>query len=383
MRRSRPVVAGLVASVVALGGPACHVVVQTDTTRPVAAERIQHPEGAIARRPTLILTDTGWLRFVEPLECPTEELVRQRTTTELVTRPNVATFTVGVIAAAVGGVMLTSGLFSSHPGGSPYTYLGLAGAGVGLPFAIGPWIGNRTELREPGDRAEVAAVRRPGPSQPCGERPLAAGSATLDVSGIEVHGAIGPDGVFSISPYEWIDAYDPASIQASAQASAVTATLAGAAGPRTIATVLDASALAKHAAGFLAHADFDARVEALKLVPGIAAGALRAGLTSTDHGPAVRVVLPLRNDGPGDAWGLRGQIAAPLVPAIDGRMLYVGKLARGAAVSRELVIPLSPAAAAALRNATVELSVELHDAHGTAPATPVRFRGTLLGDVPR
>jgi hypothetical protein len=201
------------------------------------------------------------------------------------------------------------------------------------------------------------------------------------VSGIEVHGAIGADGVFSISPFQWIDAYDPGSIQA----SAVTATVAGAGagGPRTIAAVLDAGALASRAAGFLAHAELDARVEPLKLVPGIAAGPLRASWTTTDRGPAIHVVLPLRNDGPGDTWGLRGQLVAPAVPAIDGRMIYVGKLARGTAVSRELVIPLSPAAAAALRNATVELSVELHDAHGTAPAAAVRFRGTLLGDAPR
>jgi len=320
------------------------------------------------------------MRFVEPLECPTEEIVRQHTTTEIVTRPNLATFTVGVIAAAVGGVMLTTGLFSTSPGGSPYTFLGLAGAGVGLPFAIGPWIGNRTELREAGDGAGPTAVRRPGPSEPCGERPLAAGSATLDVSGIAVHGAIDADGVFSISPYQWIDAFDPASIQA----AAVTATIdTSGGGPRTIATVLDANALARRAAGFLAHADFDAVVEPLRLVPGIAAGALRASLFTTDRGPAVRVVLSLRNDGPGDAWGLRGQIAAPGVPAIDGRMIYVGKLAKGAAVTRELVIPLAPAAAAALRSATIELSVELRDAHGTAPATPVRFRGTLPGDAAR
>jgi hypothetical protein len=134
---------------------------------------------------------------------------------------------------------------------------------------------------------------------------------------------------------------------------------------------------------FLAHADFDAKVEPLKLVPGIAAGTLRASLTTTDHGPALRVVLPLRNDGPGDAWGLRGQIAAPAIPAIDGRIIYVGRLAKGAAVSRELLIPLAATAAAALRNATIELSVELRDAYATAPATPVRFHGTLLGDAPR
>jgi hypothetical protein len=372
-------VGGFLGCLVGVAGPACHVVVQSDTTRPVATEQIQHPEGAVARRPTLVVTDTGRLRFIEPLECPTEEIIRQRTTTELVTGPNLATFTVGVVAAAIGGVMLASGLFSTSPGQSPYTYVGLAGAGVGLPFAIGPWIGNRTEVREPASDAVVAALRRPGPSQPCGERPLAAGLATLEVGGIEVHGAIGADGVFSISPYAWIDAYDASS---SAPAE-LTATLAGAGGPRTIATVLDANALARRAAGFLAHADFDAAVEALKLVPAVAAGPLRASLTTADGGAAVRIVLPLRNDGPGDAWGLRGQITAPATPAIDGRMIYVGKLAKGATLSRELVIPVSAAAAAALRGATVELSVELRDAHGTAPATAVRFRGALAIDPPR
>src|SRR5262249_37910434 len=155
---------------------------------------------------TLVVTDAGRLRFVEPLECPTEEIVRQHTTIEVETRPNLATFTVGVIAAAAGGVLLTSGLFASEAGKSPYTYLGLAAIGVGLPFPLGPWIGNRTELREPSD-GETTAVRRPGPSQPCGERPLAARSATLDAGGIEIHGSVDRDGVFSISPYAWIDAY--------------------------------------------------------------------------------------------------------------------------------------------------------------------------------
>jgi hypothetical protein len=41
------------------------------------------------------------------------------------------------------------------------------------------------------------------------------------------------------------------------------------------------------------------------------------------------------------------------------------------------------AATDALRNATTDLSIELRDAHGTAPTTPVRFRGTILVDAPR
>jgi hypothetical protein len=357
--------------------PACHVVLRNETARPVASERIQHPERAIARRPALVVTEAGQLRFVEPLECPTEEVVHQRTTVDVVTRPNVATFTIGVVVAAVGGVMLTSGLFSSHPGSSAYSYVGAVAIGVSLPFAIGPWLGNGTELRELGG-GEPVAQRRPGPSEPCGDRPLAARAATLDVAGIEVHGAIDRNGVFEVSPYQWVDAFRASE----ASAGAVTATVDGDAGPRTVAAMLDATALAHHATAFLAHADFDAAIEPLRLVPGIVAGTLRASLVTTDRGTALRVVLPLRNDGPGDAWAVRGQIAAPQAPSLDGRMIYVGKLAKGAAVSRELVIPLTATAAAALRRATTDVSVELRDAHGTAPTTPVRFHGAIT-DAPR
>lgn len=349
----------------------CHVVVPSETTRALSTGRIVHPEGAIARRAALVLGDAGRLRFVEPLECPTEEVVQQRSTIERATRPNLATFTVGVIAAAAGGVLLTSGLLSSRPGASPLTYVGLAGAGVGLPLAIGPWLGNRVDVRD----GEPTAVRRPGPSQPCGDRPLAARAATLQVGGVEVRGAVARDGSFAISPYQWIDAFRAAQ----AQPSEITATVDGDGGPRTMTAVLDVRWLAAHAADFLAHADFDPAIEPLRRVPGIAAGALRASLADGADGAAVRIALPLRNDGPGDAWALRGQIIAPGVPAIDGRMIYVGKLPRGAAVTRELAIPVTDRAAAALRGRRVELSVELHDAHDTAPTTPVRFAGALDG----
>ena len=181
------------------------------------------------------------------------------------------------------------------------------------------------------------------------------------------------DGRFAVSPYGWIDAYGAAS----AQAQDVTARIDGDAGPRTITAVLDARDLASHAADFLAHADFDAVIQPLKLVPGVAAGPLRVALVPGDDGPALHVALALRNDGPGDASGLRGQITAPGAPAIDGRMIYVGKLSRGAAVTRMLTIPLAATAAAALRGQAIDLSIELRDAHGTAPSTPVQFRGAL------
>lgn len=365
----------------------CHVAIPSETVRALSTEPIVHRDAAVARRAQLVATDAGVLRFVEPLDCPTELRVHQRATIEIAIRPNLATFAVGVLAAAAGGVMLTTGLFANRPAASPYTYLGLAGAGVGLPLAIGPWLGNRIDVRDGG---EQIVSRDPGVTQPCGERGLRAREATLDVSGLEVRGAIDATGQFAISPYRWIDAYqagaDPTSqgsqgSQGSlgSQGSAITAVVDTDSGPRTVTGVLDPRWLAAHAREFLAHADFDPAIQPLVRVPGITAGPLRASLVAGDDGPAVRVVLPLRNAGPGDAWAVRGQIAAPGAPAIDGRMIYVGKLARGTAVTRELVVPIAPGAAAALRGRSVELSVELRDAHGTAPSTPVAFRGSLGG----
>ena len=142
---------------------------------------------------------------------------------------------------------------------------------------------------------------------------------------------------------------------------------------RTIAAVLDRSALAAAAPSFLAHTSVDMHVEPLRLVPDLTDATLRARI---DDGPTVVLRLTLRNDGPGPAWAVRGHVVAPAVPAIDGRIIYIGAVAKGATLSRELRVPVSSAAAGALRGA-VDISVELRDAHGTAPTTPARFRGSL------
>ena len=54
-----------VTAVLALAG--CHVTERDDIVRPGARERVRHPEHPTPRRPTLVLTDAGMLRFVEPL----------------------------------------------------------------------------------------------------------------------------------------------------------------------------------------------------------------------------------------------------------------------------------------------------------------------------
>jgi hypothetical protein len=346
--------------VVALFG--CHVVTQADTTRPEAPQHIRHPEGAIARRPTIVLGDDGRLRFVEPLECPTEDVVAETTTTEIATRPNLATFVVGVVLAGVGGIVTAQGALDKS---TPPLVGGLAGVAIGLPLAIGPWLGTHVELRE---GPPTSPLRRPGPSEPCGDRPLAARSATLTVHGIEVHGAIGADGGFAVSPYQLVDAYQTPSMAP----LDITAIVDAGGGARTIAAMIAGGALASHAQTFLGHADFDASIEPLRMVPGLSGGAPQVTLAPD----AVRIAVPIKNEGPGDAYAVRGHITASH-PALDGRVIYIGKLARGAAIARELAIPITAQAADALKNTVVDVSIELHDAHGTAPATPLRFHGKL------
>lgn len=354
---------------------ACHVTRQSELVTPLATERIVHQEGAQPRKPALVLTDAGTLRFIEPLECPTEEKVTTSTVTETEIGPNLATFVVGVIATSIGGVLAVRGL-AGDDAASPLTYTGFASVAAGLPFAIGPWIGNRTERVPHGENTEQL---RPGPSQSCGERALPASMATLTINGIEVHGKVAADGTFSVSPYQLVDAFDTKKLPT----FDITAMVETPGGARTVQSLIEGGALATRAPAFLAHVDADMKVEPMRLVPGIVAGTLRASLTQTADGPAMRIVLPLKNDGPGEAWAIRGMLTSSTTKAIDGRVLYIGRLAKGGTLSRELLIPLTQNAADAIRNDTIELSIELRDAHGTAPSTPIRFRGAVLVDLPR
>lgn len=347
---------------------------QAEIVEPIATERVVHNEGARPRKPTLVLTDIGTLRFIEPLECPTEEKVIASTIAETEIRPNLATFVVGVIATSIGGVLLVRGITGDDID-SPFTYGGAIGLAGGLPFAIGPWIGNRTE-RVP--RGEPTEQRRPGPSESCGDRPLPASVATLTFRGIEVFGTVGKDGTFSVSPYQLVDALDTTRIPT----WDITAVVETPSGARTVQALVEGGALGTRAPAFLVRLETNMKVEPMRLVPGIVPGTLRASLTQTADGPALRLVLPLKNDGPGETWALRGLVTST-TKSIDGRVFYIGHIAKGDAATPELLVPLAQAAADSIRNATIELSVELRDAHGTAPSTPIRFRGPVLVDLPR
>ncbi len=351
---------------------ACHVTSELESTRPGATRRIHHPEQAQPRRAAMVLAADGHLRFVEPLECPSEDIAEQADTIEVATRPNLATFVVGLIVSSAGAIATANGAIG---GNGTTAGLGVAGLAVGLPFAIGPWLGLRTELRAGPAKPAVTTV---GPLEPCGDRALVGHAATLTVNGMEVYGTIGADGVFAVSPFTLLDVYQVAQVTA----WDVSATIDGEGPPRTLSTVIEGAALAKAAAAYLEHADFDAAVAPLRLVPTVQSGPPRISLTQTDTGVAARVVLGVHNAGPGEVYALRGQITSSL-PALDGRVIYVGHLARDKGAARELLIPLSPAQGVALRGATVDISIELRDAHGTSPTTPFRFHGPILDDAPR
>jgi hypothetical protein len=351
----------------------CHVALQSELVTPLKTDRSVLQSQAQPGKPKLVLTDTGTLRFVEPLECPTQEVVTNHSVIEIQHEPNMATFVVGVVATSVGGIMTIRGATGSN--GTPYVIGGVSGLAIGLPLAIGPWIGNHTDHVPQGEKPPETRV---GPQVACGERGIPGKSATLEVAGVEVYGAVGDDGTFAVSPYVLVDAFDPRNTAT----WDVKATLVTDSGPLVVTTLLEGATLATKASQFLAHAAFDTEVGPMRKVPNITAGLLRASVTATASGPALRIVLPLTNAGPGESYGLRAVVQSS-VKAIDGRIMYVGKLDKNQTLNGELIVPLSQVAADGVRDTTIDMSVELRDAHGTAPATAVRFHGAVLNDLPR
>ena len=348
---------------------ACHVVSEIDNTRPGQARIVHHLDQPTPRHPAVVVGPAGVLRFVEPLECPTERTVTTENTTEVITGPNLATFVVGVIATSVGAIVLAKGGFD-HDGA--LIAGGAAGVAVGGALSVGPWLDNTRALRvdPPGPPLTTA-----GPTELCGERPLAAKAAAIAVRGLELDGAIDAQGRFSISPFSVIDAYEVAQLPPWDAVITVD-------GKAPFTQLIPGSDLAMQAYAFLKGLDVDAEIAPMRLVPGLVPGLLRVSLTSVGGGPMLRIVLPLSNDGPGDASAVRGQITAQS-PMIDGRMIYIGAIKKGSVVTRELLVPLTPALAASLRDDPLDLAILLHDGHGTAPTTPVRFRGVVLAEAPR
>jgi hypothetical protein len=334
---------------------ACHVTSEVETIRPGSVHR-EVTGDPTPGAPSLSITDDGKLRFVEGLNCASDDIVEQQSVITTSVRPNLATFVTGVIATAAGGITTARGAVG---GDGITTAIGAIILAVGAPFAIGPFLGNSSVDREGAPRAPL---RHPGASQPCGQRALAGASATLDIKGMHIFGRV-DDGTFAIPVYQWIDAFAPPQ-----SAWNVDVALDN----RTYSAVLDADAVARGAKGFIDHADFDATIEPMRVVPNLTGS---TAIVLAD-GPAARITLSIRNDGPGDSYALRGTIEAR-VPALDGRIIYVGRVSKNSTVTKDLLVPLSTHDAAELAGSTIDLAVQLHDAHGTAPDLPIRFRGTV------
>lgn len=369
--RPRPTATGL-ALTVALSG--CHVTQRIPDLRPGESHLEPQTGEARALPPALVVTDDGRFRFVTPLVCPTIEVVDMQSSTIVRVRPNMATFVVGVIATGLGAVG-TASLAATRDSTNPAEAAAPVLLAAGLVFAIGPFIGTHRD-RTYGPSQRVEKSRK---DLPCGVRPLAARAATLTWRGRRARGAIDADGRFAIDPFAFVDAF----AANRGEAIDLTARVELADGSTTtIQSIVSPDALAASKDAFLARIGIDGRWEALRKVPRLEPGTLRVSRTTDRGQPILRVVLPIDNTGPGDAWQVRGVITTD-DPEIDGRVLYVGHVPAHGQATGALEIPLSDETDRVLAGSSIELSIALIDADATTSAAPIRFRGTILNDVPR
>jgi hypothetical protein len=349
--------------VVALG---CHSSIRFQDTRTGEVRTERRDEAPRVLPVTATVDDTGRLRLVEPLVCATDTVTDVASFEVERIRPNAATLIVGVIATGAGLVAAATGALAEDRAA-----LGYGGAGamaIGLPLVIGPLVGNHTARNPTG----VQQVRRAGAAEPCGERAVGGGHATVLYSGLHLEGAVDGDGVFALSPFDVVDAFEPRQ-----QALDLAIDLARADGVIRVDALVPASVLASARAGFLAARHVDAEVPPLATLDKLAryeAGPLAASLAP---GPSLRVALPLTNAGPGRGYGVRVVLASSNLE-LDGRVLYVGALAPGATTTLSLTIALSTEGARAAAGPDFTLAALIRDGHGLAPSTPVRLRGVVL-----
>lgn len=350
----------------------CHSSIRYTDTRQGETRRERRPGPPRALAPAATITEAGRLRFVEPMLCGYDSVTDLATFDVDRVRPNPATLVVGVIATAAGVIAAASGLSSDDVAGDPLTYVGAAGIAVGVPMVIAPLVGNGT-VRNPGP---VQELRRPGLDERCGERPITAAHVTLLWSGLRAEGTADGDGLFSISPFDFVDAFDVGQLPALVFAI----DLDRPEGRLRLEAVIAAADLARGRDGFFRSRGLDGTVvplAQLRKVPQLEPGQLAISLAPG----ALRVSLPIDNIGPGDAYGVR-LVLASSSPEIDGRILYLGRVAAHGHAVFDGSLPLSSEAERAVVSGTASFAGLVRDAHGVAPTTPVRFRGTVLRSGP-
>lgn len=361
------------ATLLILGG--CHVRDRVSVTRPGDRHPVVHADRPRVLPAAVIVTPDGYLRFVEPLRCPADVMVDIETSQQVTVSANLATFVVGVVVTALGGIALARGGAADAPASSGWTYSGGAGVIGGLTLAIGPWLGNGTEETA----ATTTQLRQGASEEPCGERGIPGREASVRIGRQRVVGAVDADGKFAISPFALVDAFAIGEVPA----LDVSASFLDASGDRhDVEAVIEASALASVIGAWIDGNGIDARKESLRKIPRLDLGAARVSRRTDDGKPTLHVQLPIANTGPGDAWQVRGVLTSEL-DEIDGRIAYVGHLAPGETRELDLVIPLSTDGAAELTGSELILEILVRAADGTGPESPAKFRGQVLSDVPR
>src|SRR5262245_58843315 len=102
-------------ALLAIVAAGCHVVERTPDLHPGPADLIVHRDRGRVLPATLIVTGDGRFRFVEPVRCPTTEVVNVEASTLVTVRPNLATFVVGTILGSLGAIATGVALSGDDP----------------------------------------------------------------------------------------------------------------------------------------------------------------------------------------------------------------------------------------------------------------------------
>jgi hypothetical protein len=331
----------------------CHVTRRSSETIETSRSLRPLPGTAKPLAPEIRLTDDGRLRFVEPLECAAEIAVEGDRYDTVEKQANLATVVVGIIVASIGGVSLFAGLSSDD--GDAAAVGGVFGVAAGAPLAIAPFFG-REKTREPAGRDSF--TKPTSERTACGDAPIAGDTATIAIGSQRVLGTVDAEGTFSVPVFEFYDAFDIPRLRS----LQLTATIHHELVPRTIKTTLDAETLAVKRDGFFAASGIDGSAPPLQRVPSLSFD----GAHAIHDGDAVTVDLHVANAGPGPARGVRAHVQSRW-PHLDGRVLYIGKLAAGADTRPSLRVRVPEGG---VPPSTI-VTIRLDDADDTAPSYSV------------
>ncbi len=313
---------------------------------------------ATTLKPRASITPKGQLLFAHPLQCMGDVLVVETTDRVVKTGPNLATLVVGIIATSAGVVFSAAGLSGDDPSGSPATYVGVAGLAVGIPLIVGPLWGN-TKERHPVGTKTVARGNRRGH---CGSKPVPDGPAVVHYLGLEIPGNIDSDGVFSVSPFTFTDAY------LLHQMKVLDLIILGRLDKRNFQTQISASELAARRDSFFAAQKIAGAIKPLHKVPRLEVESFV--VHATKHPPyRAQIDVTIANNGPGDAWGVRGVLSSR-DRQLDDRVIYFGHVPPKATQTRQLKVPMNRRV-----QAGSGLAITIRDAHNTAPTNPTRAQG--------